>query len=304
MLTYFTPKLTDLCKTMTLKIGPYVVDENTGRVHKSDKTMKWGSKATHLFTLLLKHSPNTISKDQLLEEVWSGRVVTENTLYKTISTLRKELNREGIEIESKFGEGYRLIQQSSNDVITAKHSLNHKTVYLSIGMVLMIGITYLLVTWNHQKTLLEDMLTLDKHLAITKQAFISQINRRNELGELLSQRFELDPNDSWENRFYQLYDQMNQEERFLCQQTRAYTEGPIRQTNQAILDILHNDSNIVTALPLAQELISHLSIWLNKYEKVFKNAEKMCLLYVGVEDGAKYPTGFDQQVKDWLAENQ
>lgn len=289
---------------MTLKIGPFVVDENTGRVHKSDTTMKWGDKATHLFTFLLKQSPNTVSKEKLLDEVWHGRVVTENTLYKTISTLRKELNIEGIDIESKFGEGYRLLQQHSSDEVLPKNSLNHKTLYVTIGMVLMIGITFLLTTWIHKKSLIQDMLTLDKHLAITKQAFISQINRRNELGELLSQRFELNQNDSWEKRFYQLYGQMNPEERFLCQQTRAYTEGPMLQSNQAILKILHDDSSMVTALPLAQQLISHLSIWLNKYEKVFKNAEQMCLLYVGVEDGAQYPVGFDQQVKDWLAENQ
>ena len=265
--------------------------------------MKWGSKATHLFTFLLKHSPQTIAKEALLEEIWRGRVVTENTLYKTISKLRKELNREGIEIESKFGEGYRLIQQQTDSKV-AKKSFKNKPIYVSIGVVLMVGIILLLFAWQNKQQLKADMLTLDKHLAITKQAFISQINRRNELGELLSQRFELDPNDSWEKRFFQLFDQMNEEERFLCQQTRAYTEGPMLQSNQAMLNILHDDASMVTDLPLAQELISHLTIWLNKYEKVFKNAEPMCLLYVGVEDGAQYPTGFDQQVKDWLAENQ
>ena len=158
--------------------------------------------------------------------------------------------------------------------------------------------------WMNQKQLVAQMLSLDKHLAVTKQAFISQINRRNELGELLSQRFELSQADSWEKRFYQLHEQMNEQELFLCQQTRAYTEGPMLENNLAVLTLLNDNPKLAATLPLAQQMISHLTLWLNKHDRVFKNSEKMCLLYVGVEDGAKYPADFDQQVKNWLVENQ
>ena len=82
------------------------------------------------------------------------------------------------------------------------------------------------------------------------------------------------------------------------------TEGPMYENNLAVLKLLTENPKLAAALPLSQELVSHLTLWLNKYERVFKSAEKMCLLYVGVEDGAKYPSNFDQQVKNWIEENQ
>ena len=154
---------------------------------------------------------------------------------------------------------------------------------------------------NH---LMDKMVELDNILAVTKQAFISQIHRRNELGELLKQRFDWRAEDSWEKRFFNLYDQMNEQELFLCQQTRAYTDGPLLEHNQEALDLLKANPDVVEALPLAPELMTHLTIWLNKYHRVFVDAEKMCLLYVGVEDGASYPSAFDQQLKDWITDNQ
>ncbi|MCX7552564.1 winged helix-turn-helix domain-containing protein [Marinicella sp. S1101] len=289
---------------MSLEIGPYVVDVETGHVSKAGERVKWGIKAKQLFTLLLQNSPQTITKETILAEVWKGRVVTENSLYKTISKLRQELNPDGIEIESVFGEGYRImatsapIKQKKTGILVFKRF----DVILAVGLLLVLSIV--VYRWMSHNHLVSQMVALDKHLAVTKQAFISQIYRRNELGDLLSQRFELSPDDSWEKRFYLLYDEMNEQELFLCQQTRAYTEGPIFENNQAVLALLNNNPQMVSSLPLSQELISHLTLWLNKYERVFKDSKKMCLLYVGVEDGAKYPSDFDQQLKNWIENHQ
>lgn len=297
-----------------------MVDDETGKVFKNGVLMKWGGKATQLFCLLLEHSPQTITKEMIFKRVWKGRVVTDNTLYKTIGNLRQELNQDGIEIESVFGEGYRM---TTDQVLISKQApepslveqqptfeqqkskskkLKMTLAAVLIGMALWLSFVFYGWQKNHDLTTL--MLELDDHLAITKQAFVSQINRRNELGELLSKRFELKQEDSWEKRFHQLYDQMNEQELFLCQQTRAYTEGPLLNSNQAIFNLLNNNPKVAAVLPAAQQLASHLTIWLNKYERVFKDSMKMCLLYVGVEDGAHYPSEFDQQVKAWIAENQ
>lgn len=289
---------------MSLEIGPYRVDEITGKVSKAGEAVKWGGKASQLFSLLLAHSPQTITKDEIFSKVWKDRVVTENTLYKTISQLRKELNQDGIEIESMFGEGYRI----TSGVSFSQTEASKKSKFKILDSVLTIGFLMLVVfagyRWINQTQLKAQMVALDKHLAVTKQAFISQINRRNELGELLSQRFELKQADSWEKRFYQWHDQMNEQELFLCQQTRAYTEGPMYENNLAVLNLLNENPKLASELPLSQEMVSHLTLWLNKHERVFKNSNKMCLLYVGVEDGAKYPSDFDQQVKNWLNDNQ
>lgn len=292
---------------MSLNFGPFQVDVDTGRVVLSGQAVQWGDKASQLFTLLVEKSPGTISKEEIFDKVWQGRVVTENSLYKTISKLRKELKPHHMEIESVFGEGYRIVADSSDEASSTGHGATNQPVYrygfialLLISLpVLWFGFQYI----KHQQ-LVTNMKQLQQVLAVTKQAFISQINRRNELGDLLSQRFELRKEDSWEKRFYQLYDEMNEQELFLCQQTRAYTEGPLLENNQIALNLLEDNPEIVEALPLAQDLITHLSIWLNKYHRVFEGVDKMCLLYVGVEDGAKYPSDFDGQLDEWIEKNQ
>ncbi|TDR23285.1 winged helix-turn-helix domain-containing protein [Marinicella litoralis] len=292
---------------MILTLGPYKADTKTYRVSRSDQLLKWGDKASQLFVLLLENSPQTISKETIFAQVWQGRVVTENSLYKTIGTLRKTLNKDGIEIESVFGEGYRIIADDSMDSVqsiefTQKNKKTSKLKYLPL--LLLIPLIWFSHDYQKATLLFGKMKRLQQNLAVTKQAFISQVNVRNELGELLSQRFELNPEDSWEKRFYQLYDQMNAQERFLCQQTRAYTEGPLYEKNQAALSLLNNHPELSLELPMAQELITHLTIWLNKYHRVFKGSEKMCLLYVGVEDGAKYPSEFDAQLAAWINQHQ
>ncbi|MFC3194806.1 transcriptional regulator [Marinicella sediminis] len=294
---------------MKLHIGPYSVDPTNTKVLKNGKPVKWGEKASQLFMLLLRNSPTTTSKEAIFDYVWKDRVVTENSLYKIISKLRQELAADGIEVESVFGEGYRLTNLTEISESTEQVSQNKGgyAMHLIGGSILLL-ITSVLMWWlmhlRQQDHLLAKMVELDRTLAVTKQAFISQINRRNELGELLQQRLPWRAEDSWEKRFYGYYDQMNEQERFLCQQTRAYSEGPLLEHNQAALDLLKANPDMVEALPLAPDLMTHLTIWLNKYHRVFADAEKMCLLYVGVEDGASYPQGFDQQLKDWIIEHQ
>jgi DNA-binding winged helix-turn-helix (wHTH) protein len=296
---------------MTDHIGPYSIDPTTQRVLRDGQPVKWGEKASQLFILLLRNTPGTTAKEAIFSHVWKDRVVTENSLYKIISKLRQELHDDQIEVESVFGEGYRLTNLSDLPTVTTTDPAH--TPFASRRWLLSALLACLVVlsagTWwmihNQQKNqLLDKMIELDNILAVTKQAFISQINRRNELGELLKQRFEWRTEDSWEKRFFTLYDQMNEQELFLCQQTRAYTEGPLLEHNQQALDLLKANPVVVEALPLAPELMTHLTIWLNKYHRVFVDAEKMCLLYVGVEDGASYPSDFDQQLKDWITANQ
>lgn len=290
---------------MYKSFGPFQIDVETRRVLLAGEAVKWGDKACHLFTLLVTRSPETISKEAIFESVWQGRVVTENSLYKTIGKLRKELAPHEMEVESVFGEGYRLISHTAAAVTEGDTTTNTQKsrAWVYLGLVLLLPLIWVAHHHYQHHQMVDNMKRLQQMLAVTKQAFISQINRRNELGELLSQRFELKKEDSWEKRFYQLYDQMNEEERFLCQQTRAFTEGPLFENNQAILQLLKDNPDMVEALPLAKDLIAHLSIWLNKYHRVFDGVDRMCLLYVGVEDGAKYPSGFDEQVDQWLAEH-
>ena len=290
---------------MPLKLGPYEADLTTSKVTRHGQPVKWGDKASVLFIQLLSQTPQTISKEDIFAHVWKGRVVTENSLYKIISKLRQALNADDIEVESVFGEGYRIVSQVA--VTESPTKTGYKQIHKLWFLLLITSLSafsWMFFLQHKQKHLMSQMASLQQVLAVTKQAFISQVYRRNELGALLEQRFTLNQEDSWEKRFYTLYDQMNEQERFVCQQTRAYTEGPLYDNNRAALEMMLASPAMVDELPLAQQLITHLTIWLNKYERVFKGSEKMCLLYVGVEDGAEFPSGFDQQLADWIDANQ
>jgi hypothetical protein len=152
-------------------------------------------------------------------------------------------------------------------------------------------------------TIEQTIIEMRNAMSINNKAFLSQINQRNVLGEMLASRFDIDPKLSWERRFFIYYEQMNNEEHFVFDQIRAYTDGPMLKNNQLLLDLINNNNQVLKEIPEAASLRNHLIIWLNKYHKVFKNQKKMCLLYVGVEDGAPYPSEVDQHVIDWIQQH-
>jgi len=63
-----------------------------------------------LLAALLKADERTLSKESLLEEVWSGRIVTDDAIARAISELRKVLRWDGCAepIRTLHGFGYRL----------------------------------------------------------------------------------------------------------------------------------------------------------------------------------------------------
>lgn len=304
---------------MIYQFAEFTLDTAQNKLFKHDEVVKLGDKSFKLISLLIQQSPQTVSKQQVMQEVWKDRVVTESTLYKTISRIRQELEGQGLTIESVFSEGYRIsgavkkIDTQTHLALTEKSVTEPvkantlKTSYKWLWPIILTSLVLIASLFfafgTAQPTLRESMIEMRQAMSITKKSFISQINRRNELGEMLSQRFELDPKLSWERRFFQYHDQMNEAELFVFDQIRAYTDGPMLNNNQIIFDLLNNNPQIIEEIPLANDLRNHLAIWLNKYHKVFKNSKKMCLLYVGVEDGAPYPSAVDQQVIDWLGGN-
>jgi TolB-like protein len=71
-----------------------------------------GSRALDLAWLLADRNGELISKDEIMETVWPGRVVEENNLTAQISTLRRVFDQaraEGSCIQTVVGHGYRFV---------------------------------------------------------------------------------------------------------------------------------------------------------------------------------------------------
>ena len=70
-----------------------------------------GTRAFDVLWMLAQANGELVSKDQLLDAVWSGVVVEENNLQAQMSAIRRALGADRGMIRTEFGLGYRLVQE-------------------------------------------------------------------------------------------------------------------------------------------------------------------------------------------------
>jgi DNA-binding winged helix-turn-helix (wHTH) protein len=68
-----------------------------------------GGRAFEIIEVLVKSAGEVVSKDELMERVWPGAIVEENTLQVHISAVRKALGSDRGLLKTVSGRGYRLI---------------------------------------------------------------------------------------------------------------------------------------------------------------------------------------------------
>lgn len=94
-------------------IGPLRIDVAAKRLLREANGERVAADAQQVDVLvcLIRAFPAIVSKDQLIDQVWGGRYVTEAALHKTLSNLRKLLREahDGAElIETRYRRGYQL----------------------------------------------------------------------------------------------------------------------------------------------------------------------------------------------------
>lgn len=68
-----------------------------------------GSRAFEVLELLVRSANQLVTKDVLMERVWKGAMIGENTLHGHISAIRKALGRDRAMLKTASGRGYRLL---------------------------------------------------------------------------------------------------------------------------------------------------------------------------------------------------
>jgi DNA-binding winged helix-turn-helix (wHTH) protein len=68
-----------------------------------------GARAFDLLLALIEADGSLVTKDELLDRVWPGRIVEENNLTVQILALRKALGGDRNVIRTDYGRGYRLL---------------------------------------------------------------------------------------------------------------------------------------------------------------------------------------------------
>lgn len=103
----------------TWRFGQVVVDERGGTVAVAGTEAMLDQSGYQLLLALLRHAGEVVTKEELFEIGWPGRVVADNTLTKSISRLRTALGIDGATIGAVYSYGYRLSAQVNVEVADA-----------------------------------------------------------------------------------------------------------------------------------------------------------------------------------------
>ena len=109
-----------------LQWGNLVLDPNNCQVEYNCQRVKLTAKEYALLELFLRHPHRIFSQSALLDSLWSLEdFPSENAVRTQIKGLRQKLKKAGAEanlIETIYGLGYRLQQQSESEIATTKRS--------------------------------------------------------------------------------------------------------------------------------------------------------------------------------------
>ena len=90
------------------RFGDAVLDEQLASLKLGATDVELDRSGYDVLLALLRHAGEVVTKEELLEAGWPGRVVSENSLAKAIGRLRQALGQQGASIRAVHGYGYRL----------------------------------------------------------------------------------------------------------------------------------------------------------------------------------------------------
>jgi eukaryotic-like serine/threonine-protein kinase len=94
------------------QFGEVELDESALELRVGGEVVQLEPKPLELLRVLVRRPGEVVTKDELLDAVWPGRVVTEGVLGKAVSKLRTALRDEdGQIVRTAFGYGYRLVAE-------------------------------------------------------------------------------------------------------------------------------------------------------------------------------------------------
>ena len=74
-----------------LRIGGWHVDPAAGQISRDGNTARLEARTMQLLLYLADHAGEVVSIDELLDQVWSGVIVTPDSVYHAVATLRRLL---------------------------------------------------------------------------------------------------------------------------------------------------------------------------------------------------------------------
>ena len=106
----------DRLTTIPLRIGDWRVDPQLGQLTRGDRIERLDARTLRLLLHLANRAGETVSMEELLDNVWSGVVVTQDSVYQAVTQLRRLLGddaRDPRYIVTVPRLGYRMIASVS-----------------------------------------------------------------------------------------------------------------------------------------------------------------------------------------------
>src|SRR5689334_21070631 len=102
----------DRLTLVPLRIGDWRLDPQTGQLTRDSQVERLEARTLRLLQYLANRPGETVSVDELLDNVWSGVVVTQDSVYQAVTALRRLLGddaRNPRYIATVPRLGYRLV---------------------------------------------------------------------------------------------------------------------------------------------------------------------------------------------------
>jgi transcriptional activator of cad operon len=100
----------------SLRIGDWRINPASGQISREGETVRVEARTMRLLLCLAEHAGQVVSIDELLEQVWTGVIVTPDSVYQAITSLRRLLGDEAKQpkyIATVPRLGYRMVASVS-----------------------------------------------------------------------------------------------------------------------------------------------------------------------------------------------
>lgn len=113
---------------MLYHFGDYKLDEQLYQLRRASEALEIEPKVFDLLVYLIQHHDGVVPKDELLDTLWPGQVVSETALTQCVMAARKAVGDDGASqhtMKTQPGRGYRFVAPVAAVVAPVQSSTFH-----------------------------------------------------------------------------------------------------------------------------------------------------------------------------------
>ncbi len=121
-------------RTGVYQFSHFMLDPHTIRLLRHGQVVEVEPQVFETLLLLLRHNHRVVTKQELLDHVWQGRLVTDQVITRTIYEIRKILDEGAAEsmIRTVRGKGYQLLAEVSTEAATVPSEASDRPLWFYV----------------------------------------------------------------------------------------------------------------------------------------------------------------------------